>query len=289
MTNLLACLFLLAGAAVSLLAAIGVLRLPDFFMRMHAATKAGVAGCGLVLIGVALADGSAATWAKVSVALVFLLLTTPVAGHLLGRAAYVSGAPFWHGTAEDALSGVLPRTDFESDEALDTQRGAQAGGIRSVVLALAKGPNLDAAIREALALARGHDAELCGMAIIDVPRLSNVGPGVAGAGWHAQAMRDRRIRLARIAAAEAIQRFEQHAAGSGLRWTVRLEEGRPAALLRSVAQPGCLLAVAPGAWFDQGVLEIKADPRRRLRWSGLRRDILLVGDPAGNVPDRETP
>src|SRR5690606_14570701 len=130
MSTLLAGLFLLAGAAVSLLAAIGVLRLPDFFMRMHAATKAGVAGCGLVLIGVALADGSAATWGKVSVALVFLLLTTPVAGHLLGRAAYVSGAPFWHGTAEDALSGVLPRTDFESDEALDTQRGAQAGGIR---------------------------------------------------------------------------------------------------------------------------------------------------------------
>ena len=288
MTTFLACLFLLAGAAVSLLAAIGVLRLPDFFMRMHAATKAGVAGCGLVLIGVALEDGSPATWAKVSIALVFLLLTTPVAGHLLGRAAYVSGAPFWHGTTEDALRGVLPRTDFETAEASGSGQLTGSRGPRTVLLALAKGPNLDGAIREAIELARGHDAELCGMAIIDVPRLSNVGPVAVGAGWHAQMMRDRRIRLARMAAAEAIQRFEELAAASGLRWSVRLEEGRPARLLASAAPAECLLAVAPGAWFDQGILELRVDPRRRLRWSGLRRDILVLGDPAGNVPGSAT-
>ncbi len=287
MTTWLACLFLLAGAAVSLLAAIGVLRLPDFFMRMHAATKAGVAGCGLVLIGVALADGAPATWVKVSIALLFLLLTTPVAGHLLGRAAYVSGAPLWQGTAGDALRGVLPRASFEPEAAPGAGQRSESGGVRTVLLALAKGPNLEKAIREAVALARHHDAELCGMAIIDIPRLSNVGPVPVGGGWHAQMMRDRRIRLARIAAAEAIERFEALAADSGLRWTVRLEEGRPARLL-GAADPDCLLAVAPGAWFDHGVLELQVDPRRRLRWSGLRRDILVVGDPAGNVPGRAT-
>src|SRR5690606_35678730 len=111
-----------------------------------------------------------------------------------------------------------------------------------------------------------HRAELCGMAIIDVPRLLNVGPVPIGAGWHAQTMRDRRIRLARAAAAEAIQRFEQLAADSGLAWTVRLEEGRPARLLAAAAGTDCLLAVAPGAWFDQGVLALQVDPRRRLRW-----------------------
>ena len=67
----LSALFLVAGATLCLLAAVGVLRLPDFFMRMHAATKAGVVGCGLVLIGAALADGTAGTWIKVMVALVF--------------------------------------------------------------------------------------------------------------------------------------------------------------------------------------------------------------------------
>jgi monovalent cation/proton antiporter MnhG/PhaG subunit len=283
MMLLIGCLFLLAGAGISLLAAVGVLRLPDFFMRMHAATKAGVAGCGLMLLGVALADGSPATWGKVSLAILFLLLTTPVAGHLLGRAAYVSGAPLWPGTAEDALHGVLPRGRFESDGAPLAQRRPDGRGIRSVVLALANGPNLDRAILEAISLARRHDAELCGMAIIDVPRLSNVGPVPIGAGTHAQMMRDRRVRLARVAAAEAIQRFESLAAGSGLAWTVRLEEGRPAKLLAAVAHADCLLAVAPGGWFDQGVLGLKVDICRRLRWSGLRKDIAVLGAPTGNL------
>jgi monovalent cation/proton antiporter MnhG/PhaG subunit len=103
---------LLGGAMLCLLAAVGVLRLPDVFMRMHAATKSGVVGCGLILVGVGLEDGSLATVVKVGVTIVFLLLTTPVAGHLLGRAAYVSGAPFWHGTATDQLQSVLRRRCF---------------------------------------------------------------------------------------------------------------------------------------------------------------------------------
>ncbi|HRO59118.1 MAG TPA: monovalent cation/H(+) antiporter subunit G [Burkholderiaceae bacterium] len=106
-------IFLLLGAVVSLLAAIGVLRLPDFFMRMHAATKAGVVGCGLVLVAVGFVDGTLATWVKIAIAIFFMLLTTPVAGHLLGRAAYVGGAPFWSGTNEDRLQDVLPRGRFK--------------------------------------------------------------------------------------------------------------------------------------------------------------------------------
>ena len=106
-------IFLLVGAMISLLAAIGVLRLPDFFMRMHAATKAGVVGCGLVLVAVGFVDGTLATWIKVGVAIFFMLLTTPVAGHLLGRAAYVGGAPLWSGTNEDRLQDVLPRGRFK--------------------------------------------------------------------------------------------------------------------------------------------------------------------------------
>ena len=103
---------LLAGSLLCLLGAVGVLRLPDVFMRMHAATKSGVVGCGLILIGVGLVDGSVATIVKIAVTIVFLLLTTPVAGHLLGRAAYVSGAPFWGGTTANDLELVLKRRQF---------------------------------------------------------------------------------------------------------------------------------------------------------------------------------
>ncbi len=112
MTEWLSGLFLLSGVSISLLAAVGVLRLPDVFMRMHAATKSGVVGCSLILIGVAIADGSLATWLKAGVATLFLLLTTPIAAHLLARAAYVSGAPFWGGTVEDQLHTVLKREHF---------------------------------------------------------------------------------------------------------------------------------------------------------------------------------
>ena len=82
---------LLIGAVFTLLAAIGILRLPDLLTRMHAASKAGVVGGGLVLVAVALVsfDGSVAMRAFLGV--VFLVLTTPVAAHLLARANIQAG------------------------------------------------------------------------------------------------------------------------------------------------------------------------------------------------------
>lgn len=112
-TSLLSAIFLISGSAICLLASVGMLRLPDFFMRMHAATKAGVVGSGLVLIGVAFAYPSPGMAIKVAIAVAFLLLTTPVAGHLLARAGYVAGVPMWHGTVQDRLDGELPRGDFD--------------------------------------------------------------------------------------------------------------------------------------------------------------------------------
>lgn len=285
MMPLLSSLFLVIGGALCVLAAAGVLRLPDFFMRMHAATKAGVVGCGLVLIGVGFADGTLGTWSKIAIALLFLLLTTPVAGHLLGRAAYIGGAPFWEKTAGNALERVLPRGHFGGRIADGIPRGIRIKSGQTLILALAQGPRMKAAVAQAFALAREHDAQLCGVAIVDVHRLSNVGPVPIGGGWHAQQMRDRRISLARRAAADAIQHFEETARGSGLRWAVRLEEGRPARILGALATPGSIFAIAPDAWFDQGVLEMKVDAKRRLRWSGLRGDILVLGAAPDNVAD----
>ncbi|MFW2357384.1 monovalent cation/H(+) antiporter subunit G [Hydrogenophaga sp.] len=256
MTAWLASLLLISGALVCLLASAGVLRLPDFFMRMHAATKAGVVGSGLVLLGVAVAEGSLSTWIKVALAIVFLLLTTPVAGHLLGRAAYVGGAPLWRGTAQDSLAEVLPRGRF----------GAAPRTVGRVVLALTDGPCMARAIEEAVDLARQHGAELCGVAIIDAPRLARVGPVPIGGLTYAQRMRERRLAQARQSAADVIQRFEQAAARSGLGWSVRLEEGHPRRLLHALAGAHTVVAVAPQAWFDQGVLDQRVDVARRLRW-----------------------
>jgi multicomponent Na+:H+ antiporter subunit G len=84
------CLLLVLGAAFSLIAAIGVVRLPDLYTRMHAASKAGAVGGGIVLLAVAIMcfDGGIATRAVVGIG--FLLLTTPLSAHLLARASYQS-------------------------------------------------------------------------------------------------------------------------------------------------------------------------------------------------------
>lgn len=84
----LACLILIAGAAFSLIAAIGVVRLPDFFTRTHAASKAGAVGGGLVLLSVALLCFDVAIALRAILAIMFLLLTAPIAAHLLARASY---------------------------------------------------------------------------------------------------------------------------------------------------------------------------------------------------------
>lgn len=87
----LAALLMVIGALFSLLAAIGVLRLPDLYTRMHAASKAGVVGAGLVLLALALASGDGPVMLRAILGILFLLLTTPVAAHLLARAAYRAG------------------------------------------------------------------------------------------------------------------------------------------------------------------------------------------------------
>ena len=82
------CVLLLLGALFSLIAAIGVVRLPDLYTRMHAASKAGAVGGGLVLLAVALMCFDVGVALRAIMGFVFLLLTTPVGAHLLARASY---------------------------------------------------------------------------------------------------------------------------------------------------------------------------------------------------------
>ena len=83
----LAAALLLAGGALLVVAAWGVIRLPDALSRQHAATKAGTLAVSLVCLGAMLAAGESAWTLRLAVIVVFLLLTLPVASHLLARAA----------------------------------------------------------------------------------------------------------------------------------------------------------------------------------------------------------
>jgi multicomponent Na+:H+ antiporter subunit G len=97
-------LFLL-GVAFMLIAAIGVVRMPDIFMRLHCSTKSATLGVGCVMLGAALHFGEFAIWARAVAVVVFIFVTAPVAGHVLGRAAYLARAPLWEGTLSDELHG----------------------------------------------------------------------------------------------------------------------------------------------------------------------------------------
>jgi multicomponent K+:H+ antiporter subunit G len=80
--------FLLAGAGFALVGSIGLLRLPDFFSRLHGPTKSTTLGVGCMLIGSAVyfSRGPGTSLHEVLVTL-FLFLTAPVSAHLLCKAA----------------------------------------------------------------------------------------------------------------------------------------------------------------------------------------------------------
>jgi len=96
---------LLAGSVFMLIAALGVLRMPDLLTRMHATTKAGVLGAGLTMVAVAVHFGTEPVIAKAVAVIAFLLLTAPVAAHAIGRAGYFMGVPLWENTQVDELKG----------------------------------------------------------------------------------------------------------------------------------------------------------------------------------------
>lgn len=100
---------LVLGAIFTLLATIGVLRLPDLYTRMHAASKAGAIGGGLILLAVALLSHDVAVSLRAVIGIVFLLLTTPISAHLLAKAAYFAGLRPGIETSLDEFTGEPKR------------------------------------------------------------------------------------------------------------------------------------------------------------------------------------
>ncbi len=100
------------GIVLMAVAGLGLLRMPDFLTRMHASSKAGTLGAVLVLTAVALSFGDVAITGRVVVVVVFLLLTAPIASHVIARAAYRSGVPLSDETVVDELAeAVRKRAD----------------------------------------------------------------------------------------------------------------------------------------------------------------------------------
>ncbi len=99
MIELLVCILMLVGSLFGVVAALGLVRFPDVYTRMHAATKAGTVGVLFLMTAVALhfEDGTVTTRALLVSA--FSLLTSPVAAHMIGDVAHKLGHKVW--TPED--------------------------------------------------------------------------------------------------------------------------------------------------------------------------------------------
>ena len=97
------------GIALMVVAGIGLLRMPDLLTRMHASSKAGTLGAALVLMSVALAFSDAAVTVRALLVCVFLLLTAPIASHVIARAAYRAGVPLSPETVVDELAEAMSR------------------------------------------------------------------------------------------------------------------------------------------------------------------------------------
>jgi multicomponent Na+:H+ antiporter subunit G len=93
------------GAIFVLLAAVGILRMPDLYLRISVTTKAATLGIGLILICVAIYFNEASITTRVLAIIFFLLLTAPVGAHLIGRASYFVGTPLWKKSIMDDLKG----------------------------------------------------------------------------------------------------------------------------------------------------------------------------------------
>jgi multicomponent Na+:H+ antiporter subunit G len=116
---------IIAGSLFMLLAAIGILRLPDLLTRMHATTKAAALGVMLIMVAAAMHFAETSIVARALAIVVFILMTAPVAAHVIGRAGYFVGSKLWSGTVKDELRPNYDPLTHELKSGMETQENAK--------------------------------------------------------------------------------------------------------------------------------------------------------------------
>jgi multicomponent Na+:H+ antiporter subunit G len=114
---------LVFGAFLMFLTGVGLLRMPDIFTRMHAATKSASLGVALLLLAAALFFQETMVVTKALVTIAFIFLTAPVAASLLGRAAYARRTPLWeHSVMDEGRDHIAVRPSPLADQAERTSQ-----------------------------------------------------------------------------------------------------------------------------------------------------------------------
>lgn len=118
--------FIVIGLGFDLFGCLGLVRLPDVYNRLQAATKCVTLGTCSILFGVFLVVGVTAPGLKALLCVVFLFLTSPVAAHAMARASHTAGVPLCDGSvvdryAEDKRSASPESADARPVRAAETE------------------------------------------------------------------------------------------------------------------------------------------------------------------------
>jgi multicomponent Na+:H+ antiporter subunit G len=103
MIELIAYALLGIGSACALIGAMGIVRFPDVYNRIHADTVVVVGGSLLTMIGAGILGGLSIFTLKAIVIVIFIFLTNPVSSHAIARAAHRSGVKLWRRSVVDKL------------------------------------------------------------------------------------------------------------------------------------------------------------------------------------------
>lgn len=147
--DVLTAVFLLGGMFFSLVAAIGLLRLPDVYLRLHASSKTTTLGLAGVLLAVMVHFATYQVTTVVLLVIVFAFLTSPVAAHMIGRSAYLCGA--------DSCP-MTTRYDLERVKIVCATRG---------------GPESERVHQEAIELAGERQGELTFLHVVDTTAIDD--------------------------------------------------------------------------------------------------------------------
>ncbi|MBI5960615.1 MAG: monovalent cation/H(+) antiporter subunit G [Chloroflexi bacterium] len=125
--DVLAYLFMLMGTGFILVAGLGILRMPDLFLRMSMTTKASTIGVGSLLVACMIYFPDGASVAKAFLIIIFIMLTSPVSAHMIGRAGYYDrDVQLWHLTHTDQLKTVSVEKQSEMG-AIESAEGLISG------------------------------------------------------------------------------------------------------------------------------------------------------------------
>lgn len=113
-TEIISAVFIILGTFFMVVSSVGLIRLPDFYIRNSASTKALALGIGLILLGIAIYYNKIDIFLELGAIFFFIYLITPLSAHIIARAAAKNKVKFWERTQNlKALEEYLKKSEEE--------------------------------------------------------------------------------------------------------------------------------------------------------------------------------